>query len=89
MRKLRWIAAGGLLVLIGAGVFAYWFDLLSLPEVEDGDYPMRPVSALVESDRLDLGGWLSVNQFGGTLRRTRMWYGSRATPNGRLFPTRR
>jgi hypothetical protein len=56
MRKRRWVAAGGLLVLMGAGAFAYWCDVLPLPEVEDGDYPMRPVSAVAESERLDLGG---------------------------------
>jgi hypothetical protein len=55
MRKHRWIVAVGLFVLIGAGVFAYWFDLLPLPEIEDGDYPMRPVSVLAESDRLRVG----------------------------------
>lgn len=56
MRTLRWIAAGGLLALIAAGVFAHWFDLLPLSEIEDGDYPMRPVRAMAECERLDLGG---------------------------------
>ena len=55
-RMLRWIACGRLARIDWGGVFAYWFDLLPLPEVEDGDYPMQPVSALVESDRLGRGG---------------------------------
>ena len=38
MRKRRWIIAGGLFVLVVAAGFANWFDLLPLPEVEDGDY---------------------------------------------------
>jgi hypothetical protein len=56
MRKHRWLVAGGLFTLIGASVFAYWFDLLPLPEVEDGDYRMQPVSAIEECNRVGLGG---------------------------------
>jgi hypothetical protein len=44
MRKRRWIIVGGLLILLAAAVFGYWFDLLPLPEVEDGNYPLQPVS---------------------------------------------
>lgn len=54
MRKRRWFMAGGLIILLAAGLFAYWFDLIPLPEVEDGDYPMRPVSALAESGRSNI-----------------------------------
>jgi hypothetical protein len=56
MRKIRWVVAGGVLVLTGVAALVYWCDLLPLPEVDDGDYPMRPVSALAESHRLYLGG---------------------------------
>ena len=54
MRKHRWIIAGSLLVLLGAGGFAYWFDLLPLPEVEDADCPLRPVSVFVEDPRSNI-----------------------------------
>ena len=63
MRKRRWIIAGGLLVLLGAAVFANWFDLLPLPEVEDGDYPMRRVSISAEQERHP-GLWLPSSQTG-------------------------
>lgn len=43
MRKRRWLVAGVLLILLVAGGIAYWFDLLPLPDVEDGDYPLRPI----------------------------------------------
>lgn len=52
MPKRRWIIAAGVsFVLVGAGVYLYQLDLIPLPEVEDGDYPMQPVSVFVEDGR--------------------------------------
>jgi hypothetical protein len=41
MRQRRWIIGGCLLALPGAGAFLYRFDLIPLPEVEHGDYPIE------------------------------------------------
>ncbi len=51
MRRRRWLIVGGLTVLAAGVFFAYWFDLIPLLEVEDGDFPMQPVSAITECDR--------------------------------------
>jgi hypothetical protein len=62
MRKRRWFIAGGLVVVVGVALLVWWFDLIPLAEVEDGDYPMRPVSALTESGRLELPQNLASGQ---------------------------
>ncbi len=54
MRKRRWLAAGGLLVLLGAGIAADRLGPISFWKAEEGDYPMRPVSVLAEDGRSDI-----------------------------------
>ena len=61
MRKLRWIAAGGLLTFVVAGLFVCSFDLLPVAEIEDGDYPLQPVLETVEPLQSELG-WMGVGE---------------------------
>jgi len=60
--KRRWFLAAGLAAIVGAVGLAYRLDLLPLPEVEDGDYPLESVSVFVEDGRSNItdltrGSW--------------------------------